>query len=63
MPRYGLFVMRFRGPAVMVLHGLRQSAVPFCNWSRIRDPKTNNRPFHVRVVEGPSTPLPSDPPG
>ena len=28
----------------------------------IRDPKTNNRPFYVRVVEVPSTPLPSDPP-
>jgi hypothetical protein len=26
------------------------------------DPKTNNRPFYVRVVEVPSTPLPSDPP-
>ena len=24
-------------------------------------PKTNNRPFYVRVVEVPSTPLPSDP--
>src|SRR5207302_616679 len=36
MPRYGLFVMRLRGAAVMVLHGLRQGTVPFCNWSRIR---------------------------
>src|SRR6266446_945215 len=36
MPRYGLFVIRLRGPAVMVLHGLRQGTVPFCNWSRIR---------------------------
>src|SRR2546428_13675822 len=36
MPRYRLFVMRLRGSAVMVLHGLRQGTVPFCNWSRIR---------------------------
>src|SRR6267143_3092840 len=36
MPRYGLFVMRLRGPAVMVLHGLRQGTVPLGNWSRIR---------------------------
>ena len=36
MPRYSLFVMRLRGPAVMVLHGLRQGTVPFFNWSRIR---------------------------
>src|SRR5438128_12431400 len=36
MPRYGLFVMRLRGGALMVLHGLRQGTVPFCSWSRIR---------------------------
>ena len=40
----------------------------FAGWLRILlavvlgDPKTNNRPFYVRVVEVPSTPLPSDPP-
>src|SRR5256885_15944246 len=36
MPRYALFVMRLRGTALMVLHGLRQGTVPFCSWSRIR---------------------------
>src|SRR5437868_5969458 len=36
MPRYGLSVMRLRGPAVTALHGLRQGTVPFCSWSRIR---------------------------
>ena len=44
--------------------GLAKRCAKDCTHFRIEvaDPKTNNRPFYVRVVEVPSTPLPSDPP-